>query len=76
MGPCELSVEIEVEGTVQSSDTKSVTGGAHPNAWITFQNIKNLSIYGEGTFDGKGIDKDCPSTTSGNKCTGKPMVRT
>ncbi|KAM1001235.1 hypothetical protein ACFX2I_007781 [Malus domestica] len=56
-----------------SLQIRSVTGGAHPNAWITFQNIKNLSIYGEGTFDGKGVDKDCPSTTTGNKCTSKPM---
>lgn len=72
-GPCKAkTIHFKVDGTVQSSKKQSVTGGAHPNAWISFTQVNNLFISGDGIFDGQGFEGNC---TKAKQCEQPPLVR-
>ena len=59
-GPCKAkTITFKIDGTVQSSKKQSVTGGAHRNAWISFTQVNNLFISGDGIFDGQGFEGNC-----------------
>ncbi|BBG96204.1 Leucine-rich repeat family protein [Prunus dulcis] len=70
-GPCKAkTIHFKVDGTVQSSKKQSVTGGAHPNAWISFTQVNNLFISGDGIFDGQGFEGNC---TKAKQCEQPPL---
>lgn len=51
-GPCNSSVAIELKGIVRAPAHPAEM--QHEEAWISINNVDHFTLYGGGTFDGRG----------------------
>lgn len=76
-GPCtNPSLTIQANGIVKAQrDMSFFKGGADAADWITFQNIKGLTLTGTGTFHGQAAELWKTHTCAGKSdCQRLPAV--
>lgn len=74
-GPCKAPIEVQVDGTIQSSGNPSDLKGAEQ--WVRVSYVSFLTISGKAVFDGVGAaawkQNDCGTNKN---CKMLPMVNT
>ncbi|KAF8026742.1 hypothetical protein BT93_F3271 [Corymbia citriodora subsp. variegata] len=53
-GPCKSSVNLEVSGTIIAPKDPNAWNGHDSSKWLTFESVDELTVSGQGSFDGQG----------------------